>query len=115
MKAMELYDILTLEDDKDYMISAMTTYNNAEYLYLIEVDQDENIVDDNQKTVRRVIVEGEESVELVIDQDELAQVNSIFFDLFKEMAMDEETSEKLVFFFSRQKKKLGVRFLWVIK
>lgn len=93
MKAMELYDILTLEDDKDYMISAMTTYNNAEYLYLIEVDQDENIVDDNQKTVRRVIVEGEESVELVIDQDELAQVNSIFFDLFKEMAMDEETSE----------------------
>lgn len=93
MKALELYDILTLEDDKDYMISAMTTYNNAEYLYLIEVDQDENIVDDNQKTVRRVIVEGEESVELVIDQDELAQVNSIFFDLFKEMAMNEETSE----------------------
>ena len=92
MKPMELYDILTLEDDKEYTVACMATYNDSEYLYLIEVDKEENLIETNQKVVRRVLKEGEESVEIVTEKEELDAVNRIFFDLFKEM-VDETVSE----------------------
>lgn len=90
MKAMELYDILTLEDNKDYTIANMATYNDSEYLYLIEVDQEENIKEENQKIVRRVIVDGEDSVEIVTEKEELDAVTKIFFELFRDMVDEEE-------------------------
>lgn len=92
MKPMELYDILTLEDDKDYTIVEMVTHNDSEYLYLIEVDKDENVIENNQKIVRRVIANGEESVEIVTEKEELDELTQIFFELFKEIS--EETVEE---------------------
>ena len=92
MKPLELYDILTLEDDKDYTIANMAMYNNAEYLYLIEVDKEENVIETNQQIVRRVWCEGEESVEIVTDKEELEPVQKIFFELFKNMS-EEAISE----------------------
>lgn len=89
MKSLELYDILTLEDDKDYTIANMASYNDAEYLYLIEVDKDENVIETNQKIVRRVLQDGEDSVEIVTEKEELEAVTKLFFELFKEMS--EET------------------------
>ncbi len=86
MKSLEMYDILTLEDDKDYTIANMASYNDAEYLYLIEVDHDENLIENNQKIVRRVINEGEESVEIVTEKEELDAINRIFFESFKELS-----------------------------
>lgn len=86
MKPVELFDILTLEDDKDYTIASMTTYNDAEYLYLIEVDKQENVIETNQKIVRRVVMDGEDSVEIVTDKTELEALQRIFFGLFKDMA-----------------------------
>ena len=47
---MELYDILTLEDGKDYVICKMLSYEGKEYLFLMEVDKDENVLD-NQMIV----------------------------------------------------------------
>jgi hypothetical protein len=85
MKPIELYDILTLEDDKDYTVANMASYNDFEYLYLIEVDKDENIIEDNQMIVKRVFQNGEEHVMEVTDEKELESVSKIFFDLFKEM------------------------------
>ena len=93
MKPMELYDILTLEDDKDYTIAEMVTHNDSEYLYLIEVDKDENVIEDNQKIVRRVISNGEESVEIVTEKEELDELTQIFFELFKELSEEETISE----------------------
>lgn len=93
MKPIELYDILTLEDDKDYTVASMVTYNDSEYLYLIEVDQEENVKDDNQKIVRRVICDGEDSVEIVTDKDELDAVSKLFFELFREEIEKETISE----------------------
>lgn len=90
MKALELYDILTLEDDKDYTIANMATYNDSEYLYLVEVDKEENIIEDNQKIVRRVIKDGEDSVEIVTEKEELDAVTKIFFELFREEAISED-------------------------
>lgn len=90
MKALELYDILTLEDDKDYTIANMATYNDSEYLYLVEVDKEENIKEDNQKIVRRVIKDGEDSVEIVTEKEELDAVTKIFFELFREEVVSED-------------------------
>lgn len=93
MKPMELYDILTLEDDKDYTIAEMVTHNDSEYLYLIEVDKEENVIENNQKIVRRVIANGEESVEIVTEKEELDELTQIFFELFKEMSEEETVGE----------------------
>lgn len=90
MKALELYDILTLEDDKDYTIANMAIYNDSEYLYLVEVDKEENIKEDNQKIIRRVIKDGEDSVEIVTEKEELDAVTKIFFELFREEAISED-------------------------
>lgn len=92
MKAIELYDILTLEDDKEYTIANMLEYNNATYLYLIEVDANEELIENNQLIVRRVIKNGEDAVEKITDEQEYKEVSRLFFDLFKNM-VNETTSE----------------------
>lgn len=43
---MEELDILTLDNNKDYVINKIISYRNKEYLLLIEVDKDENILDE---------------------------------------------------------------------
>ena len=93
MNPIELYDILTLEDDKDYTVANMVSYNDSEYLYLIEVDQDENVKEDNQKIVRRVISDGEDSLEIVTDKEELDTVSKLFFELFRDEMEEEAISE----------------------
>lgn len=44
---MELYDIITLDNGKDYVISKMLIYNEKDYLLLLEVDKDENLLNEN--------------------------------------------------------------------
>lgn len=93
MKPIELYDILTLEDDKDYTIANMVQHNDSSYLYLIEVDENEEVVADNQLIVKRVIKDGDEAVEKVTDENEYKEVARVFFDLFKEKALEENKSD----------------------
>ena len=93
MKSLELYDILTLEDNLEYIVGNMTTYNDGEYLYLIQVDKDENPIETNQKVVKRVISDGSDALELVTDKEELQEVTKIFFNSFKEMAEEENINE----------------------
>ena len=88
---LELYDILTIETeegDKEFTVANMVLYNDSTYLYLIEVDQEENIIEGNQLIVRRVIKDGEAAVEIVTDEKEKQAVARLFFDLFKDMAHD---------------------------
>lgn len=89
MEKLELYKILTIEEengDKDYTIANMLDYNETTYLYLIEVDKEENLIESNQMIVRLVIKEGEEAIEKVTDEKELKEVARMFFELFKDMA-----------------------------
>ncbi len=86
MNPIELYDVFTLEDDKDYTVANMAVYQDAEYLYLIEVDNDDNLKEDNQKIVKRVVKNGEDSVEIVTNKEELNAVAKIFFELFSKDA-----------------------------
>lgn len=89
MEKLELYKILTIEEengDKDYTIANMLDYNETTYLYLIEVDKEENLIESNQMIARYVIKEGEEAIEKVTDEKELKEVARMFFELFKDMA-----------------------------
>lgn len=96
MEKIETYKILTLEGedgDKDYTVANILEHDEATYLYLIEVDKDENLIESNQMIVRLVVSDGEESVEKVTDEKELKEVARLFYELFKEQAkevMEEE-------------------------
>ncbi len=89
MKPMELYDILTLENNKEYTIANMVEYKDSTYLYLIEVDENEDIIENTQTIVRRIIKDGEEAVEKVTNNEEYKEVAKLFFDLFKDLAIEE--------------------------
>ena len=96
MEKIEMYKILTIEDqsgkDKDYTVAQLAEYNDTTYLYLIEVDEEENLIEQNQMIARLVIKEGEEGIEPVTDQEELKEVSRVFYELFKE-TIKEEVSE----------------------
>ena len=96
-KKIELYDILTIGDDtedKDYTVAGEVVHENKNYLYLIEVDKEENIIENNQIIVRKVIKDGCDAVELVTDELEKHNVARLFFDLFKKMADETEEENK---------------------
>ena len=86
MKPILLYDILTLEDDKRYTVANLVEYKGITYLYLIEVDSNEDVIPDGDLIVERVIKDSCEAVEKVIDNEEYKEVAKLFFDLFKEAA-----------------------------
>lgn len=93
MKSMALYDILTLENDKEYSVVNMVKHKDSTYLYLIEVDKDEEIIENSQFIVKRVVKNGEEAVEKVTDNEEYKEVAKLFFDLFKDLACEEDNKE----------------------
>ena len=43
---MEELDIVTLDNNKDYVIAKMLDYKGKKYFLLVEVDKDENLLDD---------------------------------------------------------------------
>ena len=92
MRPMELYDILTLENNKEYTIANMVDYKDSTYLYLIEIDENEDILENTQTIVRRIIKDGEEAVEKVTNNEEYKEVAKLFFDLFKDLAVEETES-----------------------
>lgn len=96
MEKIEMYKILTIEDqngkEKDYTVANLAEYNDTTYLYLIEVDQDENLIEQNQMIARLVLKEGEEGIEPVTDPEELKEISKVFYELFKEV-VKEEVSE----------------------
>ncbi len=92
MEPIELYDILTLENNKDYTVANMLEYKEKTYLYLIEVDKDEELIAENQLIVCRAVKDGEDIVEKVTNEEEYKEVARLFFNLFKKLA-DEEISD----------------------
>lgn len=92
MENLELYKILTIEGEdgkeKDYTIANKLEYNESTYLYLIGVDEEENLIENSQLMVKLVVSEGEEFVEKITDEEEQKEVAKLFFELFKEMATE---------------------------
>jgi len=52
MNKIELYDIITLDDDKDYSVTRIIDLENETYYLLTEVDNEENPNFDNMKIVK---------------------------------------------------------------
>lgn len=77
----ELYDILTIENDK-YIISSMVIENNTIYYLLLEIDDDENINSENAKIYKQLTINNLEPDTLypVIDEKELSTVTKSLYD-----------------------------------
>ena len=80
----ELYDILTLEDDNDYAVIKIANIDNDEYYLLNKVDEEEELVDD-PIIVKKALVENEIGVIPISSDKEYEKVKKVFADmLFKE-------------------------------
>ena len=76
----ELYDILTLENNKNYTVVKHLPYNNEDYYFLIEVDEEEELLED-QMIVKKVSIDGEIGVAPIMDEKEFKEVKEIFINL----------------------------------
>ena len=43
---MNLYDIITLDNNKDYVICKTLSYKEKEYILLVQVDEEENLLEE---------------------------------------------------------------------
>ena len=77
----ELYDILTIENDK-YIISSMVIENNTIYYLLLEIDDEENVNSENSKIYKQSTMNNIEPDKLypVLDEKELSIVTKSLFD-----------------------------------
>ena len=77
----ELYDILTIENEK-YIISSMVIENNTIYYLLLEIDDDENVNPENAKIYKQSTMNNIEPDKLypVLDEKELSTVTKSLYD-----------------------------------
>lgn len=87
METIEQFDIISLDDNKEYVVASLLKKDENEYLYLIEVDENEDPIKENQRIVKRVIKDGEESVEEVGEQEKI-ELAKLFFDIFSSELKD---------------------------
>lgn len=80
---MEIYDVITLEDNKEYVILDIVDYQDNKYLYCVEIDKDENPID--EYIVAKLISPTE--VEEVIDEELLKNLAKLFEE---DMLKDDE-------------------------
>jgi len=76
----ELYDILTLENDKKYTVLKYLPYNDQEYYFLVEVDDEEEILEE-QLIVKKVLIDGEIAVAPIEDEKEFKEVKELFVNM----------------------------------
>ena len=77
----ELYDILTIENEK-YIISSMVIENNTIYYLLLEIDDDENLNPENAKIILK-------KVEMIFGrQMKLSEITEDQVDLFNLVLLD---------------------------
>ena len=76
----ELYDILTLENNKKYTVVKYLPYNDNEYYFLLEVDDEEEILED-QLIVKKVEIDGEIGVAPIEDAQEFKEVKEMFINM----------------------------------
>lgn len=76
----ELFDILTLENNKQYTVVKHLEFNDNDYYFLIEVDNDEELLEE-QMIVKKVEIDGEIGVAPIIDEEEFKLVKDLFIDM----------------------------------
>lgn len=71
---LNVLDILTLDDNKKYVISAIANYNDITYLLIVDINDNENI-----KIVEKRIYENEIRLGLVDDPELFKNLMPIFY------------------------------------
>lgn len=82
---MELYDILTLDDGKDYSLIKMEEYKGETYCMLIEVDASENPLEE-VLLLKKVPLNEEEFEFEELSPEEFQTISEIF----KEQLLNED-------------------------
>ena len=80
---MENFDILTLDNGKDYVIAKSLDYNDKNYLLLIEVDKEENLLEE-KLVVEKINDGGEDYLEIIEDEKLYDIVSSKFAKMLLE-------------------------------
>jgi len=78
----ELYDIITLDDDKQYVLSYEAFYNEKKYYLLIETNDQEELLE-GAMLVRSEIENDQTNLYMIQDEQELETVHNIFQKLIE--------------------------------
>ncbi len=78
---MELYDIVTLDNDRDYSVIKMEEYQGETYCMLIEVDKEENPMEE-LLILRKVSLNDKEFEFEELSPEMLQEVAEVFKDQF---------------------------------
>jgi len=78
---LEKHDIISLGNNRKYVILEILNHKNNKYLNLIEVDEEENLKEDIKivKIVRNS--KNEYGIDEISDKNELLEVSEIFFTM----------------------------------
>lgn len=71
---MEIYDVLTLDDHKEYVILDTVIHENEKYLYCVEIDKKENPLD--EFIIAKVI--DENNVLEILEEELLEKLIKLF-------------------------------------
>ncbi len=84
MDKIELYDIITLDNNLEYTVIKRQELNKEQYLLLAPVDEEETPDFDKLKIVKEIIDNKETIVEDVEDEELLKQLSAKFLSSLKE-------------------------------
>jgi hypothetical protein len=81
MKNLDKYNIITLASGEKYTIAEILDYNDTKYLYLIEVDEEEELLD-NYRIVKAIKdVNNNYGIDDILDEKELSEIKEILLPL----------------------------------
>lgn len=84
MKELDLYDIITIDNDKEYTILKNTNFNDRKYYLIAPVNKEEEIDAENIKIVEEIKKEGKIMIQEVINEETLKALSKIFLNSIKE-------------------------------
>lgn len=84
MKELDLYNIITIDNDKEYTILKNTNFNDRKYYLIAPVNKEEEIDAENIKIVEEIKKDGKIMIQEVINDETLKVLSKIFLNSIKE-------------------------------
>ncbi len=84
MKNLELYDIITLDNDEEYTILKILNEKENKYYLLAKVDEEEEPDMENIKIVQEVLEDGTIAIEEIEDETLLKKLSKDFLSSLRE-------------------------------
>lgn len=83
MKELELYDIITLDDDNEYTILKALNNFNQKYYLIAPIDEEEEPDMENVKIVKEIKVEDRIAIQEETDAEKLKELSKKFLEQLK--------------------------------